>query len=165
MLLEKTRWTDADFDHLSWHDNFIHSIHFDAHDFQSELRLEIDHIVQWVKPTPDSFAFWIAPASLVFDNVTDLKIDIEFVKSGYQAVIHQVSIHVIERVPVPLQKICRDRAYYVWTIETNWPAGEISFGASSFIQTTHAQPVLTEHQQLSPLQREQLIRSQGRTGG
>ncbi|MGZ5475770.1 MAG: hypothetical protein ACXW29_04920 [Thermoanaerobaculia bacterium] len=159
MLLEKTQWTDADFEELSWHDNFIHSIHLDAHAFESRLRLEIDHIIQWVSPAPDSYAFWVAPASLVFENVTDLKIDIEFDQSGYQVVIHQVSIHGITRAPVPVQKICFDRPYYIWTIETNWPAGEITFGASGFVQTLHAQPVLTSEQQLSPVERRELIRS------
>lgn len=159
MLPKKTRWTELDFEDLSWHDNFIHSFHFDAHDFESQFRLEIDHILQWINPTQDSYGFWIAPASLVFDNVTDLRIDIEFDKSGYQTVIHQVPIHLITRSLVPVQKICFDRPYYVWTIETNWPAGEISFGASGFLQTLHSQPVLKEEQQLSPLERQQLIRS------
>ena len=157
MPLEKTRWSEADFDDLSWHDNHIHSIHFDCHDFESRLRLEIDHIVEWTKPNPEEFAFWVAPASLVFDHVTDLRIDIEFDSSGYQVVIHQVSIHQISRELVPVQKICLDRPYYIWTIETNWPAGEISFGASGFSQVLRANPILTGEQQLSTHERENLI--------
>ena len=89
--------------------------------------------------------------------------DIEFDPSDYQVMIHQVSIHVINRELVPVQKICLDRPYYIWTIETNWPAGEISFGASGFSQVLHSKPILTGQQHLSPLERENLIQTRVRS--
>lgn len=49
------------------------------------------------------------------------------------------------------------RPYYIWTIETNWPAGEISFGASGFSQVLRSDPILTGEQQLSTHEREDLI--------
>ena len=149
--------TDAVFSATSWHDNFIYSIHFDAHQFESHLRLEIDHIVKWIQPDPRHYKFWISPARLIFHNVTDLAIRIDFERSGYQQSIHQLSINGISRQRVSDQKICLEQPYYAWTIETNWPDGEITFGATGYSQTLLAEPVLCDDQQLDPEVRQQLM--------
>jgi len=154
--------TDATFDSTSWHDNFIYALHLDAHHFESDLRLEIDHIIKWTQPDATRYQFWIAPAMLVFHNVTDLAMRVHFGTTGYQHVIHQISIGAIWREPVANQKICLDRPYFAWSIDTNWPDGEIEFGATGYTQTLLSQPVLCEEQQIEPAIRNRLL---GRTAG
>ncbi len=92
----------------------------------------------------------MAPATLVFHNVTDVKIGIDWGDSGHRAALHPVSIDRITRARIENQQICLDRPYYRWQIALNWPrGGDISFGASDFTQSLRAAPVLQEQQQLA----------------
>ena len=69
--------TGKDFEPLSWHDNFIYGIHFLSANWKSNLILDIDHIVEWLCGVDQQTRFRIVPATLVFQDVTDLKINID----------------------------------------------------------------------------------------
>lgn len=73
--LEKWVWTDADYEQMGWHDCRIRAFAFLGDELQ--LMLDIDYIFEWVQ-LPDSvyFQFWVAPATLIFENVYDIEIDI-----------------------------------------------------------------------------------------
>jgi hypothetical protein len=148
-------YTDADFEALSWHDCHIWAVEFrvgntDEDDWTSDLVLDIDFIVEWIRATNGGGRFRVAPATLVFRGVTDLKIDIDWGSSGFQTSLHPISIGSIERELVREQKVHLDRPYYRWRIRLNWPgSGEIAFGAVGFNQAFRAEPVLTENQSLS----------------
>ena len=151
-----TETTHSDFCSTSWHDNFIYGISIsigDIHagDWRSDLVFDIDHIVEWVAGTGDRPRFRVAPATLLFHHVTDLKLAIDWGSSGYQTALHEASIDQVARVQIFDQKICLDRPYYHWQITMNFPAGgEISFGASGYTQTLRSGPVLQDEQKLSP---------------
>ncbi len=86
--------------------------------------------------------------------MTDLHVAIDWGKSGFQTAIHGISIAHMTRSQIENQKICLDRPYYEWKIETNFPKeGRITFGASGFTQVLRAAPVLIEEQNLPPSQR------------
>jgi hypothetical protein len=146
-----------EFRQFDWHDNLVYAIRLhaadpDRGDWRSELELDIDHIVEWICGHDDSVRFRVAPASLVFHDVTDLKIAVDFGDSGNGININELSIHDIarEQLPAEQQKVCLDRPYYRWRIELNLPkGGEIAFGASGFTQTLRAEPVLTDEQRLA----------------
>jgi hypothetical protein len=72
--LTRSVWSDADFAAMGWHDVTIHGLYVRQTDFLPLLLFDIDYIVRWVKPVrPDvSFTFWVAPATLVFDAVSNL---------------------------------------------------------------------------------------------
>ena len=70
--LDRSIWTEKDFDNMNWHDNSIHAISFDNN---FHLYLDIDYIFEWVLRSK-KYMFWISPCTLIFDNVYDLKIDI-----------------------------------------------------------------------------------------
>ncbi|MFJ4851143.1 hypothetical protein [Streptomyces sp. NPDC088733] len=82
--LTKSIWTDADFDAMGWHDVTIHGICVQpgASDDSPlpRLLLDIDYIVRWVHPVPPEthFSLWIAPSTLVFEDVWDVKGDLDF---------------------------------------------------------------------------------------
>lgn len=151
-----------DFSQFSWHDNLVYAMRLcapdpDRGDWRSELELDIDHIVEWICGDDGSVRFRVAPASLVFHNVTDLKIAVDFGDSGNSININELSIHDVarEQLSAKEQKICLDRSYYRWRIALNLPqGGEIAFGASSFTQTLRAEPVLTSEQRLVAAERD-----------
>lgn len=151
--------TQADFDTTSWHDNHIYAVSIvvgdiQAGDWRSELVLDIDHIVEWVRGTSGGVCFRVAPASLTFHNVTDARLSIDWGASGFQVALSEASINHITREQISNQKICLDRPYYSWRIILNHPAGgEISFGASGYTQTCRCEPVLLEEQKLTISQR------------
>lgn len=73
-ILEKRTWSHADFKEMGWHDSNIYRMALN-----SDLVLDIDYILKWNQPDLEGmpFTFWIAPATLVFKNITDLKFDID----------------------------------------------------------------------------------------
>jgi hypothetical protein len=154
-------WTNADFDTLSWHDCHIWGIdvragNADEGDWTSDLALDIDYIVEWVCAPDTPTQFRVAPASLVFHGVTDLRINITWQPTGFQVSLHPVSIAQIERRPIENQKVFLDRPYYSFRIVTNWPdGGEVAFGAVGFTQTLRADPVTIDDQRLTLRSRRQ----------
>ena len=99
----------------------------------------------------------MAPATLVFHGVTDLKIDIDWGDSGFRTALHPVSIGHLERERIQDQKVYLDRPYYSWRICLNSPnGGGIAFGAVGFTQTLRAEPILSRNQRLSRSERIRL---------
>jgi hypothetical protein len=156
-----TTHSEADFDRLSWHDCHLWAIRFDVgsaeeDDWTSDLVLDLDFIVEWLRPSENEFAFRVAPATLVFQGVTDPHIAIDWARTGFQGALHLVSIDRITRERVAEQKVFLDRPYYSWRIELNWPDGEITFGAVAFRQTLLADPITLDRQHLSRAERRRL---------
>lgn len=75
--------TDAAFEELSWHDCHIWGIavrvgEMSDGDFTSELVLDLDFIVEWLC-SPGSLArFRVAPAELVFHDVSELYVSADW---------------------------------------------------------------------------------------
>lgn len=140
----KRFWTDADFPNLSWHDNSIHALRIiEGRDGAGELVLDIDHIVEWIE-SEKRFDFRVAPAELRFCDVTDLRMTLDYpAKSAALA-------------PFTLDRIEVDQ-YKHWTLKVNWPAGEISFSSTGFIQRITGEPVVSSAQSLDPVQRIKYI--------
>jgi hypothetical protein len=160
-------WTEAEFDHLSWHDCHVCGFQLragdaDTSDWTSDLALELDFIVEWICGVSGPARFRVAPATLVFHGVTDLRLHLDWGRSEFQVALHEVSIDGIDREQIREQKVYLDRPYYAWRIRLNWPkAGEICFGAVGFTQTLLAEPMLTERQWLSRQQRARLMSGRG----
>jgi hypothetical protein len=146
--------SDADFARLLWHDDTLYGLRFEVGDvargdWRSELVLDLDHIVEWLCGSDRSVRFRVAPATLVFHDVTDVRIALDWGDSGHRTALSEPQIDAITRAQVEDQKICLDRPYYRWRIAFNWPpGGAIAFGASGFTQTLRAAPVLLDEQRL-----------------
>jgi len=150
---------DDEFARVSWHDNAVYGLRLEIgdparDDWRSELVLDLDHIVEWVRCGEGPVRFRVAPASLTFHDVTDLQVAVDCGDTGGQVALHPLVIDAVARERIVDQKICFDRPYYRWRIAFNWPqGGDIRFGASGFTQALRAAPVLQDQQQLSPLDR------------
>ena len=74
--LKQTLWDDTDFDFMVWHDNTVWSLLPNPED--DEFLLDLDYIFEWVRPAEGEtwFKFWLAPVTMVFQNVHDVTINL-----------------------------------------------------------------------------------------
>ena len=156
--------TEHPFETMSWHDNLIHGLQLrapdpDRGDWRSELVLDIDHIVEWVRADDKSVQFRVAPATLNFQDVTYLRISFYFGGGAHRHTMNELSIADITTQPAPPLGI-GSAAYFLWRIALNSPqGGEIAFGASGYTLTLRADPVLLDDQRLPPADRPHLLQS------
>ena len=138
--LEKWLWTEADFEQMGWHDARIYAVAFASEAF--ELAFDIDYVLQWVQPSEDEFyRFWVAPATLVFENVHDLKFDLE----PFEAVEIADLRRDDPQPPRNAEFIGRDTEWR-WVVETH--QGEISLRAIGYKQHIRREPVFGRAQSL-----------------
>ncbi len=70
---EKLVWSESDFEIMGWHDCPIYGILF-----ADNVTLDIDYIFKWILNDQNGYhEFWISPATLVFDQARNLKIEID----------------------------------------------------------------------------------------
>jgi hypothetical protein len=143
---ERTHRYDGDFETMSWHDNTIYGVDLVSNGETSELRLDIDYLLEWVCGRLGRARFWVAPAALVFEHVTDLSIRIDAMTSAHQVAIVLPTISQVYREAIEDQRVCLDRPYYRWHIDLCAPGGELTFGASGFRQQLRREAVLTDEQ-------------------
>jgi hypothetical protein len=148
-----TERVDTDlFDQSSWHDNAVYGVRLEVGDpdrgtWHSRLILDIDYILEWICGTAGGAQFKVAPATLTFEDVTDLKLALDQGDSGCRIALQVPTIDTIQRERVVDQKICLDRPYWRWRIAFNQPqGGTMAFGASGFHQRFRADPVVSDSQ-------------------
>jgi hypothetical protein len=144
------RWTEVDFEKLSWHDNHVHAVQVEADNPEcgtGVLRLDLDHILEWLRPPVpgEAFRFRVVPATLTFFEVSVLRIEIDW--AAATAGIAPFSLDGISR-----QKLDYPNGYasWAWTLGVNWPTGAITFESPRFIQSARGSVVETTNPCLSP---------------
>lgn len=140
--MEKWIWTDADFELMGWHDSQIYAFAFLSETY--EFVLDIDYILRWVQPAPGEtyFKFWVAPATLVFENAYDIKFDLD-TQNGVGVEIqdiHRQNPKVLEAGELAGTNEWR------WVIEAQ--EGEISLDATGFKQYFRKKPFFQQEQAL-----------------
>lgn len=134
--LEKSVWTDNDFEDMGWHDSKLFAISF-GDNFQ--LLLDIDYIFKWVQ-TGKKFKFWVSPCTLVFENAYDVEFKMDRISSG-------VDIDEISRTnpqnPNYADFIKADTEFD-WTIDTQ--QGSIFFKSIGYKQYVRKIPKLIQGQ-------------------
>jgi len=147
----KTKWTEADFDDWSWHDAQIKSISLDQEEeFQNDLVLDLDFILEWICRENQLFHFQMAPAELRFSRVHNL--NLSFKLTFKEALV----INSIERFGI----IDKGFKTFHWIIKLHHILeNRIEFDASSCIQVLTGVPVETDEQHLSKVQRQQSIQA------
>ena len=145
---ERTQWTEADFDELSWHDNAVHSIRVVEGEYGSgKLVLDIDFILEWLCGESGETTFRIAPATLEFREVTHLKIALD-----YETPTAGLTPFTLDRIDRRVEQ--RDGYEAVlWELVVNWPHGGITFEAKGFRQFVRGPVVVSAQQVLSAEER------------
>ncbi|WP_410613506.1 hypothetical protein [Amycolatopsis sp. lyj-109] len=107
--LSKAVWTDADFPQMGWHDSYVHALGIVEDDDPppGRLLLDLDYIVRWVEPArrEKHFTFWIAPATLVFDEAWDITGNLGPLHGGLEI----ADLHCLDAPD--------DKPYPLWHIE------------------------------------------------
>lgn len=142
--LEKWVWTEDDFEQMGWHDARIYAFAFVPEEF--EFVLDIDYILEWVDPAAGEtyFKFWVAPATLVFENVHELVINLE-PDGSYNDIGIQDLSRDEPQSPLNAEHIMRD-------VEWRWLfdclAGEISLRSIGYKQYFRREPTFGISQEL-----------------
>ena len=141
--IQKPVWTEADFEQMGWHDVHVHAIAFHPEIF--EFWLDIDYIFSWIDPQGNDkhYSFWLAPATLVFENVYDLKFEIESHDGDMelQGIERSEASAPRNAAAIPKQTEWR------WLLGFN--EGQIAFRSVGFSQFTRRPPVLVPVQQFT----------------
>lgn len=143
-ILEKNVWTHDDIEVMGWHDAHIYGFIIEKPEvqFSGNLLFDIDYIFEWVHPVePEKyFSFWVAPCTLLFEEVFDLKINLD--TNGYITDI----LEVADLCLVNKNEIETNRFEYQWGIELQ--QGHISFKSYSMQQIVRKYPIFTNGQTL-----------------
>lgn len=133
---EKTVWSDQDFDVMGWHDASVWSMVADSDSF--EFLIDIDYIFNWVDPSQGEtyFKFWVSPATMVFKNASDVRIDIE----SQQGRIEILELRREQVGPSSNRKFTQ----YKFTFECQ--QGRIELQATSFKMYVRRAPALLKQQ-------------------
>lgn len=136
---EKNIFTEADFEQMNWHDCHIHAFSFNDND---ELLLDIDYLFKWIQPKKGSryYKFWIAPCTLIFENVYN----IVFESEHKQPIIDYID-RSNPRRPKNAEYIGKDFEYD-WDIVMI--SGEMTFRSVGFKQYVRQMPILMSDEKL-----------------
>lgn len=140
--LEKWVWTENDFERMGWHDSQVYAFAFSPETF--ELLLDIDYIFQWVQPEPgeEFFKFWVAPVTLIFQNVYDVDFDLQIMTAGLE--IDSI-IREQPRTPRNAEYI-ENNIEWLWTLDCQ--QGEIKLWSAGYKQYIRAAPRFDKGQRL-----------------
>jgi hypothetical protein len=144
--LDKSIWTEDDFEHMQWHDNPIHAITFSDN---FEIIMDIDYIFEWILKGK-KYIFWISPCTFIFENVYDMAFDVGPTSPGFT--IDFITKENPQK-PNNAEHIKRDTEYD-WTIEMQ--EGTISFKSIGYKQFVRQKPRLLATQKLDTLQRGEI---------
>jgi hypothetical protein len=142
-VLHAMTWDDSDFDDMGWHDVHVHA--WAALTDEFAFALDLDHILEWVHPAEPGghFRFRIAPATLVFVNVVDVRVDHGSAQGGLE----------LDRIvrddprPTPNGRMIDHR----WPLDAH--EGSITLRATGFRQFLRRPPVLADLRRLSLAER------------
>jgi hypothetical protein len=150
--LEKAVWTDDDFERMGWHDATVHGIGFVEGEkpWLGRLLLDIDYIVDWLAPHPSSstFSFQVAPATLVFEEVIGISLNLSAESVTFGVALQILGIH---------RSLAKAKALTPTHFEYRIRGVdfELHFAAARFHQYLRARPIPSHRQMLSAAQRGQ----------
>ena len=144
-ILEKSIWTQDDFAVMGWHDANIYGMVIEKGEelWQGNLIFDIDYIFEWVHPVPPQkyFSFWVAPCTLIFKEVFDLKMDVDY--RGNTLDLLEISGLTL----VSKHEKAAGAVIYEWQLELQ--NGDIRFKSLGFEQIVRKAPIYTNGQVLS----------------
>lgn len=133
----KDIWTDNDFELMGWHDSTLYQIKF--LDKNLDFTLYIDYIFEWIQ-IENKFEFLVAPCELVFRNVLNLKVSLEF--ENYVGIyIDSIKRKKIGKTP--------NGKFIYWKYSILTDRGGIEFTATGFEMHLISKPILSKSQDLS----------------
>lgn len=141
------RWTQDDFDSMSWHDCHVHAMRVvEGEHGTGELELDLDYILEW-RRADAGFSFLLVPATLRFHEVFGLRIALDWATPT--AGLGPFSLNGIERSTESRPRYTAT----LWRLAVNWPAGEVAFEAKGYTQQAWGREVVSQQQVLGAADR------------
>lgn len=130
--LEKSSWSQDDYERLSWSDATVHALAFDSD--RRRLLFDVDHVFGFEEPAEgeDSFRFWVAPCTLVFRDVDAIE--------SRLATPDATGLRVAALARSELAPNPDGTPRWRWSLDCD--QGDVSFGASGFEQRVRRPPTL-----------------------
>ncbi|TVT59987.1 MAG: hypothetical protein FHK82_03160 [Sedimenticola thiotaurini] len=136
---------------MSWHDVHVHGFRLvEGEHGAGELVLDIDYILEWLRDE-ESFRFRIAPATLQFHQISNLRFYLDYATPTIGIV--PFSLNAITRAPATYRTGYKT---FRWNLEINCPVGECSFECPGFTQTLRAPEQISNLQRLLPSERGEI---------
>jgi hypothetical protein len=109
----------------SFHDCQVKGIAWDRGRFSFEIAL--DYIVKWVAPAKpeEGYGFMLSPARLVFQNVDDVVLSLDWTGAGLMTQIAQVSVTETRSTPTGVLQ-------HRYLVEFSEPSGEIELWSTGY---------------------------------
>ncbi len=128
----KSVYSIEDLESLGFHDCYVHGVRWGDH----SLMLDLDYILQWTENS-GAYNFWVAPAELRFEYVSEAKLFLDWDQSGMECQIHGLYRRD--------HRLAFNGSHaYRWEIEFTRPQGSVNFWSASFKLSIQAAPVLRE---------------------
>lgn len=136
--LEKSVWTEQDYEVMGWHDCRLWAMVADIDAF--EFSLDLDYIFKWVQPGPGEtyFKFWVCPVTMVFENAHRVSINIES-QQGFIEIDH---LHREEESKLEHGRLTE----HLYRFECQ--EGQVSLRATGYKMFVRQPPRLTQGQYL-----------------
>ena len=130
--------TEGDFETMNWHDVRIYAVALLPYSF--ELMFDVDYIIGWIhrEQSDHRCKFWVAPATLVFENVYDTKFDL----ATYDGHLSIDSINRESQGSPRNAAYTRNTTEWLWTLGCH--EGEITFRAAGYKLFVRENPRLSE---------------------
>ncbi len=118
----------------SFHDDCIYGFRLispepDRDDWRSELALDIDHILEWLKEDDGQFRFLLVQAYLCFENVSDLRVSFSFPEFS----LNPLPIDRIDCSKEPIKVRGDNYQEFSWTIHLNdREGGSMTFRSTGY---------------------------------
>lgn len=136
------RWTNENFEKMSWHDCHVHGMRFEQGEHGAgEIDLDLDYILEWRKDK-DRFLFLLVPARLRFHGVFAPRVTLDW--TSPTAGFGPFSISGVERRSEQRERYIAT----LWRLPINWPSGCIEFESTGFTQLAWGREVLSPSQSL-----------------
>jgi hypothetical protein len=137
--LEKLIWTESDFAKMGWLDSQIWSMYAD--DLAAEFVLDLDYILKWQDPAPGetNYKFWISTATMVFENVNGVAIQM----NSSEGAIEVANLYMENSATAP----------NLHQFRFECAQGELRVQASGFKMYIRKLPVLQQYQNFSYAER------------
>ena len=143
-MTDRSEWKTPDFDALSWHDCSVYGFKLEERKHGTgDLLLDIDFIVEWLCHNDRPWQWRVAPATLTFHNIFDLRFEVDYAAAS--AAIEPFTLDGIEREEL---RYPNGATTYKWRLPINWPKGLITFESPGFTQVLRRPPILVDRQAL-----------------
>lgn len=148
--LDKSIWTQEDFEQMGWHDCSIYGMVFlpENETQTANLVFDIDYIFKWVHPPGQGqpFSFWVSPCALVFKDTFSLTMNVDR-RDGTTDMLEIANLN-------PIGKVEQETNKWVYEWEIDLQEGRIHFNSTGFDQIVRQKPILTGQQILTLEQRK-----------